>query len=50
MPHKFMKKHKGAYTAVKTKIVGTSGQISIDKQYAGQQVIIEDIEPGEWRI
>lgn len=36
--------------AVQTKIVGTSGQISIGKQYAGQQVIIEEIEPGEWRI
>lgn len=36
--------------AIQTKIVGTSGQISIGKQYAGQQVIIEEIEPGEWRI
>ncbi len=36
--------------AVQTKIVGTSGQISIGKQYAGQQVMIEEIEPGEWRI
>ena len=36
--------------AVKAKIVGTSGQISIGKQYASQQVLIEDIEPGEWRI
>ncbi len=36
--------------AMQTKIVGTSGQISIGKQYAGQQVIIEEIEPGEWRI
>ena len=36
--------------AMQTKIVGASGQISIGKQYAGQQVIIEEIEPGEWRI
>jgi hypothetical protein len=36
--------------AVQTKIVGASGQISIGKQYAGQQVIVEEIEPGEWRI
>ncbi len=35
---------------MQTKIVGTSGQISIGKQYAGQQVMIEEIEPGEWRI
>jgi hypothetical protein len=37
-------------TKVQTKVVGTSGQISLGKQYAGQQVIIEEIEPGEWRI
>ncbi len=36
--------------ALQTKIIGTSGQISLGKQYAGQQVIIEEIEPGEWRI
>jgi hypothetical protein len=36
--------------SIQTKIVGTSGQISIGKQYAGQQVIVEEIEPGEWRI
>ena len=36
--------------AVQTKIVGASGQISIGKQYAGQHVIVEEIEPGEWRI
>ena len=35
---------------VQTKVVGTSGQISLGKQYAGQQVMIEEIEPGEWRI
>jgi hypothetical protein len=36
--------------SIQTKIVGTSGQISLGKQYAGQQVIIEEIESGEWRI
>ena len=36
--------------AIQTKIVGASGQISLGKQYAGQQVMIEEIEPGEWRI
>lgn len=29
--------------SIQTKIVGTSGQISIGKQYAGQQVIVEEI-------
>ena len=32
------------------KIVGKSGQISLGKQFAGQQMLIEEIEPGEWRI
>ena len=36
--------------AIQIKIVGASGQISLGKQYAGQQVMIEEIEPGEWRI
>ena len=36
--------------AMQTKIVGASGQISLGKQYAGQHVMIEEIEPGEWRI
>ena len=36
--------------AIQTKIVGASGQISLGKQYAGLQVMIEEIEPGEWRI
>jgi hypothetical protein len=36
--------------SVQTKIVGASGQISLGKQYAGQQVMVEEIEPGEWRI
>jgi hypothetical protein len=47
MPHEFMKEPE---MSIQTKIVGTSGQISIGKQYAGQQVIVEEIEPGEWRI
>lgn len=36
--------------AIQTKIVGASGQISLGKQYAGQHVIVEETEPGEWRI
>lgn len=45
--HDFM---KGFNMAIQTKIVDASGQISIGKQYAGQHVIMEEIEPGEWRI
>jgi hypothetical protein len=32
--------------AIKT--VGKSGQISLGKQYAGQQVMVDEIEPGVW--
>ncbi len=36
--------------ASQVKVVGKSGQISLGKQFAGQQMLIEEIEPGEWRI
>jgi hypothetical protein len=32
------------------KVLGKSGQISLGKEFAGQQVLIEQLEPGEWRI
>ena len=32
------------------KVVGKSGQISLGKKFAGQQMLVEEIEPGEWRI
>jgi len=32
------------------KIVGTNGQISLGKQYAGRQVLVEEREPGVWII
>ena len=34
--------------AIKT--VGVSGQISLGKEYAGRNVLIEQIEPGVWII
>lgn len=36
--------------ASQVKVVGKSGQISLGKQFAGQQMLVEEIEPGEWRI
>ncbi len=30
------------------KTIGRSGQIALGKQYAGRQVLIEEIEPGVW--
>ena len=35
-------------TAVK--VVGANGQISLGKQYAGRQVLVEEREPGVWLI
>ena len=32
------------------KVAGKSGQISLGKEFAGQQMLVEEIEPGEWRI
>ncbi|MDA8307730.1 MAG: hypothetical protein M0Z81_12980 [Deltaproteobacteria bacterium] len=32
------------------KTVGTSGQISLGKKYAGQTVLIENIEEGVWLL
>ena len=32
------------------KTIGNSGQISIGKEYAGRNVLVEQIEPGVWII
>ena len=32
------------------KVVGANGQISLGKQYAGRQVLIEEHEPGVWLV
>jgi len=32
------------------KVIGTNGQVSLGKQYAGRQVLIEEQEPGVWLI
>jgi hypothetical protein len=32
------------------KIVGANGQISIGKQFAGRQVLVEEQEPGVWLV
>jgi len=41
-------------TAVATpssvKIIGANGQISLGKQYAGRQVLVEEREPGVWLV
>ena len=32
------------------KVVGTNGQISLGKQYAGREVLVEECEPGVWLV
>jgi len=32
------------------KVVGRNGQISLGKQYAGRQVLVEEREPGVWIV
>lgn len=32
------------------KLVGSNGQISLGKQYAGRQVLVEEREPGVWMV
>ena len=39
-----------ALSPMSVKVVGTNGQISIGKQFAGRQVVIEEQEPGVWLV
>jgi len=32
------------------KVIGANGQISLGKQFAGRQVLVEEREPGVWLI
>lgn len=35
---------------VSLKTIGQNGQISLGKEYAGQNILVEEIEPGYWTI
>ena len=37
-------------TSVAVKLVGGNGQISLGKQFAGRQVLVEEREPGVWLV
>jgi hypothetical protein len=42
---------KNTFTATtQVKVVGVNGQISLGKQYAGRQVLLEESEAGVWLI
>ncbi len=32
------------------KIIGTSGQITLGKQYAGKTILVEEVEKGVWLL
>lgn len=32
------------------KVIGANGQISLGKQFAGRQVLVEEREPGVWLV
>jgi len=36
--------------AGQVKVVGANGQISLGKQFAGRQVLVEEREPGVWLV
>ena len=35
---------------VSVKVIGASGQISLGKEFAGRQVLVEETEPGVWTV
>jgi len=39
-----------AFHPTALKLVGSNGQISLGKQYAGRHVLVEESEPGVWIV
>ena len=39
-----------SYMSQTVKTIGSSGQLSLGKEYAGRTVVIESLEPGVWQI
>ncbi|MDD5298159.1 MAG: hypothetical protein PHU46_14715 [Rhodocyclaceae bacterium] len=37
-------------TQASVKVIGANGQISLGKQFAGRQVLVEEKEPGVWLV
>jgi hypothetical protein len=37
-------------TQPSVKVIGANGQISLGKQYAGRQVLVDEQEPGVWLV
>jgi hypothetical protein len=39
-----------AASTLAVKVIGANGQISLGKQFAGRQVLVEEREPGVWIV
>lgn len=39
-----------ASSSSSVKVIGANGQISLGKQFAGRQVLVEEQEPGVWLV
>ena len=39
-----------AHSQPSIKVIGTNGQISLGKKFAGRQVLVEDLEDGVWLV
>ncbi|MDO8768321.1 MAG: hypothetical protein Q7K57_06425 [Burkholderiaceae bacterium] len=37
-------------TKISVKVIGANGQISLGKEFAGRQVLVEEREPGVWFV
>ena len=42
--------HNAILSEPTVKVVGSNGQISLGKKYAGRQVLVEQTEPGVWMV
>lgn len=40
----------GVTAQTSVKVIGANGQISLGKQFAGRQVLVEEREPGVWLV
>src|ERR1700693_4330565 len=41
---------QGIKMKASVKVIGASGQISLGKEFAGRQVLVEEAEPGVWTV
>jgi hypothetical protein len=45
-----MEQKMNALPPASVKVIGANGQISLGKQFAGRQVLVEEREPGVWLV